>query len=276
MKLNKVNEFARYQIIVDKFKRKACLSNDYIYQEAADLITHDKLYEYCGENNAFLFVAKEGCYRLYYYLNDLAENCNFDVDENLVVEIIFRGNLGTPRDEIEYLTKCGFNINLRRDQYCGVYKDLKASRFTAGVTVAKASSLGEVDTACKLFNNSFDHYSGDYIANEVHESLYTGGAILIAKDLHGIFLGALHQTVERGVAWISHVAVVDNYRGHGVGQALLDTFIEQNANPDPDIKPKSRYMLWVQTQNAVAVGMYQKKGFKYMNKSTISMIKISE
>ena len=226
MKLNKVNEFARYQIIVDKFKRKACLSNDYIYQEAADLITHDKLYEYCGENNAFLFVAKEGCYRLYYYLNDLAENCNFDVDENLVVEIIFRGNLGTPRD--------------------------------------------------KLFNNSFDHYSGDYIANEVHESLYTGGAILIAKDLHGIFLGALHQTVERGVAWISHVAVVDNYRGHGVGQALLDTFIEQNANPDPDIKPKSRYMLWVQTQNAVAVGMYQKKGFKYMNKSTISMIKISE
>ena len=72
------------------------------------------------------------------------------------------------------------------------------------------------------------------------------------------------------------MAVVEKYRGQGVGQALLDTFVEWNSNIEPELKPKSRYMLWVQAQNAAAVGMYQKKGFKYMNKSTISMIKVSE
>ena len=269
MKLKKVNEFVRYQEIVDRYKRKGCLTNDYIYQEAADLIIHDKLYEYCGEQNAFLFVKKDECHRVYYYLNDLTELHPFDIDENLVIEIIFRGNLGVPQQELEYFTRCGFRFHLRRDQYCGVYKDLEVPRLIVGVTVSKASSLQEVATACELFNRSFDHYSGDYVAKEVYQSLFTGGSILVAKDLNGNFAGALHQTVERNVAWISHVAVVEAYRGQGVGQALMDTYIEQNR-----VDEKSRYMLWVQAQNEAAVSMYQKKGFKYMNKSTISMLKL--
>ena len=276
MKLSKVNEFNRYQAIVDQYKRKGCLSNDYIYTEAADLIFHDKLYEYCGINNAFLFVVKDKCLRVYYYLNDLNETCWFDIKEDLVTEIIFRGNLGTPNEEIEYLSKCGFSLNLRRDQYGGVYKDLQTPRLIKGVTIAKATTMDEVAFACELFNDSFDHYSGDYIAKEVFETLLADGAIIIAKDFQGNIAGALHQTVERGVAWISHVAVVEKYRGQGVGQALLDTFVEWNSNIEPELKSKSRYMLWVQAQNAAAVGMYQKKGFKYMNKSTISMIKVSE
>ncbi len=276
MKLSKVNELNRYQAIVGRYKRKGCLSNDFIYTEVADLIIHDKLYEYCGVSNAFLFVVKDKCLRVYYYLNNLNETYCFDIEEGLVAEIIFRGNMGTPNDEIEYLSKCGFRLNLRRDQYGGVYNDLQTPRLIKGVTVDKAKTLEEVAFACELFNNSFDYYSGDYLAKEVYESLYTGGAILIAKDFQGYIAGALHQTVERGVAWISHVAVVDYFRGQGVGQALLDTFVERNSNVDPQLKPKSRYMLWVQAQNTAAVGMYQKKGFKYMNKSTISMIKVSE
>ena len=269
MKLNKIKEFIRYQEIVDKYKRKGCLSNDYIYQEAADLIIHDRLYEYIGVNNAFLFVVKDECLRVYYYLNDLSELHTFDVDDNLVLEILFRGNMGTPNDELEYFSKCGFRLHLRRDQYCGVYKDLQLPGLIPCVSVQKAASIEEVEWACELFNHSFDHYSGDFIAKDVMMSFYTGGCIWIAKDLNGDFAGALHQTVERNVAWISHVAVVGDYRGHGVGKALLDVFVEQNK-----VDEKSRYMLWVQAQNEAAVNMYQKKGFKYLNKSTISMLKL--
>ena len=269
MKLSKVNEVVRYQEVADKYKRKGCLSNDYIYQEAADLIINDKLYEYTGVNNAFLFVEKDECLRVYYYLNDLSELYTFDIDENLVLEILFRGNMGTPNKELEYFSKCGFCLHLCRDQYCGVYKDLQTPRLIDRVTVHKAASIEEVEKACELFNRSFDHYSGDFIAKELIMSLYTGGCIWIAKDMNGHFAGALHQTVERNVVWISHVAVVEDYRGHGVGQALLDTFVEQNK-----VDEKSRYMLWVQTQNAAAVNMYKKKGFRYLNKSTISMLKL--
>ena len=269
MKLNKIKEFVRYQEIVDKYKLKGCLSNDYIYQEAADLIIHDRLFEYTGVNNAFLFVEKDECLRVYYYINDLSELHTFDLDENLVLEILFRGNIGTPNEELDYFSKCGFSFHLRRDQYCGVYKDLQRLGKIADVVVKRAAGIEEVVKACELFNHSFDHYSGDFIANKVMMSLYTCGSIWIAKDLKGNFVGALHQTVERNVAWISHVAVVEEYRGNGVGQALLDTFIEQNK-----VDGKSRYMLWVQTQNVAAVNMYQQKGFKYLNKSTISMLKL--
>ena len=86
--------------------------------------------------------------------------------------------------------------------------------------------------------------------------------------LRMVLIGALHQTFTGKTACISHVAVIPEGRGRHVGQVLLDTFIEKNMENE-----KHRYMLWVQHQNTVAVSMYQKKGFKYTFKSTISLIK---
>ena len=270
MKLKKVNEFVRYQEITNLYKRKGCLTNDYLYNDAAYLINQGRLLEFCGKNNAFLFVKKYDCLRVYYYLNDLTETYDFDLDENLVVEILFRGNHGIPVTDISFLTRCGFNEHLRRDQYCGIYKDLQTTNMAVGVFVQKAKDLEEIRMACDLFNNSFDRFSGDYIDKDLHESLYENGSIWVAKDSVGNFAGALHQTIENGVAWISHVSVLQAFRGRGVGQALLNRFVEQNHKDD-----KSRYMLWVQAKNEPAVRMYQKNGFKYIGKSTISMIKLN-
>lgn len=268
MNLKKVNEFGRYLEIVDSYKRKRCLTNDYLYNEVADLIVHDSLYECCGADNAFLFVKKDECFRLYYYLNNLAELHVFDVNENIVTEILFRGNLGTPDVEMDYLTKCGFKPLLRRDQFVGVYKDLVKPVLIQAVSVQKAKTLNDVTEACDLFNCTFDHFSGDYISEMMEQKLFADGNIWIARDANGHFAGALHQTIERGVAWISHVAVLPVYRKQGIGQALLDAFVEHN-----HVDEKSRYMLWVQAQNQPAIKMYQKKGFKYTNKSTMSMLK---
>ena len=128
MKLKEINEFSHYQRIVDSYKRKGYLTNDYLYNEVRELISQERLYECCGVNNAFLFVKKEECQRLYYYLNDLTEKHDFDLDENLVVEILFRGNIGTPDDEIEYLKKNGFDSFLRRDQYSAMQSQKKLKR----------------------------------------------------------------------------------------------------------------------------------------------------
>ena len=271
MKLVKVNELDRYQEIVAHYKQKSCLSNDYIYQKASDLINQGRLFEYCGEKNAFIFELKDDCMRLYYYLNDTQEGLDFNVDNNLVVEILFRGDHGLPEQELEYLSRCGFTLNLRRDQYSGMYKDLQVPGLIRNVFVHKARSIEEVNMAIDLFNRSFDHYSGDYIPIDMNQQLLSDGGILIAKDINGVFAGALHQSIDRNVAWISHVAVLEEFRGRGIGQALLDTFVEQNKSNE-----KSRYMLWVQAQNTAAVNMYQKKGFKFTNKSTISMIKLKD
>jgi ribosomal protein S18 acetylase RimI-like enzyme len=52
---------------------------------------------------------------------------------------------------------------------------------------------------------------------------------------------------------------------------LKRPYIKENMNNN-----KVRFSLWVQQQNQTAINMYQKKGFRYVNKSTISMLKLKK
>ena len=269
--LKKVESFSRYQEIVEHYGQRGCASNDYIQREATDLIAHDSLYEYCGERNGFLLVKKDGFWRVYFYLNDHNEILLLQ-GEVLETEILFRGNLGEPADVVAFLERCCFRRHLVRDQYAGIYKDLQPFRVNDEIVVQPAQTLAGVQGAFDLFNQSFDMYSGDYVSPEYYEGLLASGSVLLAWRRHeeeSRFVGALHQTVENNVAWVSHLAVKESARGQHVGQALLDAFVERNM-----VTEKSRYMLWVQHQNSVAVSLYEKKGFKYLGKSSLSMIKL--
>lgn len=269
--MKQVANISEYQAIVEKYGQKGVRSNDYIQKDASDLIARETLYADCYEKNVFLFVKKDVGMRVYYYINDLEELADFSQYSDLVTEILFRGDL--PQTEIEYFTRCGFRINLVRDQYAGMYKDLALNvTLVAGVVVEHADSIEQVKTACELFNASFDALSGDFIPKSSYQELFENESILIAWDLDRlIILGALHQVKEGPVNVIGHVAVKKEARGHGVGKALVDTFVEWNKNNENT--EKTRYQLWVQRQNEAAVKMYQNKGFKFINKSTISLIK---
>lgn len=269
--MKQVANISEYQAIVEKYGQKGVRSNDYIQKEAADLIAREILYADYYEKNAFLFVKKDVGMRVYYYINDLEELADFSQYKDLVTEILFRGEL--PQTEIEYFTKCGFRVNLVRDQYAGMYKDLALNvALVTGVVVELADNIEQVKTACELFNVSFDALSGDFIPESAYEGLLQTNSILIAWDVEKkTIYGALHQVKEGPVNVIGHVAVVKEARGHGAGKALVDTFVEWNKNTENT--EKTRYQLWVQRQNEAAVKMYKNKGFKYINKSTISLIK---
>ena len=269
--MKQLTNISEYNDIIRRYHRKGVLSNDYIQQSAQDLIWRGSLFADCYENNAFLFVKKDVGMRMYYYINDIEERADFSEYHDLVVEILFRVNL--PVDEMHYLGKCGYRLNVIRDQYSGVYEDLADNiSFVSGVLVEKAQSLIVVKEACELFNDSFDRLSGDFIAEREYIDLLDSGSILIAWNADGSsILGALHQVKEGSVNLIGHVAVKSEARGHGVGKALLDSFVEWNKNPEnPE---KTRYKLWVQRQNESAIRMYRSKGFKFINKSTVSLIK---
>ena len=268
MKASKIKSYSRYLEILEQYGQKDCATNDYIQREADNLIHQGLLYEICGKYNAFLLVQKHTCFRVYYYLNDHDEEMVLD-DGDYVIEILYRGEATFPRDEIEYFGKNGFRPNLKRDQYSGVYKDLKIGKLISpGIVIDYADSLQEVEDACMLFNSSFDNYSGDFISDKEFEALLENKQIIIAKNSKGGFLGALHQTIENRVAWISHVAVISEARGMGVGTGLMESFVQNNHVDD-----KTRYMLWVQRNNEPAVRMYQNAGFKFTGKTTFSMIK---
>ena len=266
-----MSDIQQYQSIVERYRVAGCLSNDYLQARAEGLIAEGRLFVDCHEQNAYVLEDKGNCYRMYYYLNNLKAPDAVDVvDKPVVVEILYRGGDHFPVAERDYLMALGFEEDLIRDQYAAVYKDLTPAIQTDSVNVREAEDLNEVAWACQLFNETFDPFSGDFIPEGEYEQLFDNGAILLAADNDGNLLGALHQTLERNVAWVSHVAVVPEVRGKHVGQALVDAFIERNHTTD-----KSRYMLWVQQQNEPAVAMYRKKGFQYLNKSTLSLIRKS-
>ena len=263
-----LTDLKQYRDIVESYNLKGCLSNDYLQTRAEGLIDRGLLQAEWSDNNAYLLESKDGFCRLYYYLNDLEAKDRIHFPGDVVAEILYRGEEHFPDAEVAFLERMGFKTNLVRDQYAAVYQDLAPAGEYKEVTVRPALDLGEVQWACRVFNDMFDHYSGDFIPEWQHEALLADECILMAVDFVGNRVGALHQTVERNVAWISHVAVVPAARGHHVGAALVDAFVERNHTSD-----KSRYMLWVQQQNTAAVAMYLKKGFRDLNKSTLSLIK---
>ena len=269
--MKKVDSFVQYKDIVDVYSKKGVFSNNYMQNEAADLIINNALFVDKYTNNVFFYVKKDVGMRLYYYINDLSEDSDFGAYRNLVIEILFRNNT-LPSEEIDYFLSKGFRKNVVRDQYSGIYKNLKkVVCLTPKIKIEVAQSISDVEKACLLFNSSFDALSGDYILEDkiVYEYLKNGQQILIAYDNDNMqFLGALHQDWNRGVNIIRHIAVEPSARGKGVGRALLDVFIERNHKSED-----TRYMLWVQQHNESAVNMYISKGFQYVNKSTISIIK---
>lgn len=266
--MKQISDAVEYNTIVEKYSRYGVLSNDYLHKEVRELTSNRMLYVDCYENNAFFFVLRDAGIRVYYYINDLNESVDFSKYENLVIEILFRNDI--PHNEMDFFLDKGFKKNLIRDQYSGLYKDMtidgdKQSQYHVGT----ADSYTEVQEACKLFNSTFDRLSGDYIPETMYKGLLDTGKILVVRDRtsHHL-LGALHQDKEGAVNILRHVAVVKQARGLGVGKAILNAFIENN-----HLDEKTRYMLWVQRQNEAAVNMYRHMGFKFLNKSTISLIK---
>lgn len=263
----KIETIEQYNHLVEHYRRNGSNTNDYLQKEVADLIIHHSLYALCGEDNAVLLVQKAGFYRLYYYINDFEELVELPKDE-YVTEILFRGD-NVPEMEVKWLEKVGFKKNLIRDQYAGRYCDFIKPSKQNSVLIQEASTLEEVKWACELFNSSFDKWSGDYISSTQYPVLFENGDILIAKDLHGNPLGATQRELKKGYIKWAHLAVIISARGMGVGTSLMDAFIEHNR-----VDEETRFMMWAQRQNTTAVKIYLRKGFKPLNKSTLSMIKL--
>ena len=264
----KIETFQQYKQLVERYNRKGRITNDYLQNEAADLIIHDSLFVVFGEDNAVLLVQKSGFQRLYYYINNLNEIIELPKNE-YVTEILFRGE-NAPETEVKWLESIGFRKNLIRDQYFAKYASLTQPVLITSLKTDIATEAEDVVWAINLFNSTFDKWSGDFIPQEAVPLLIQEKAILIARDLNDSRIGALHLEQKGGAMWLNHVAVIKEARGKGVGLGLVEHYLEQgHVNGD-----NSRYMLWVQRQNEPAVNLYKKKGFAPMNKSTLSMIKL--
>lgn len=268
MKMKKVSDVDEALRLIEQFQTKSTLSNCYLMaSELEKLVSAESLWYQSDGLNLFFLENKGNCYRVHYLLNDLGSNFESSVDMPLMLEILYKDKDGEPEDVVKYWGRHGFKRNLLRNNLSAKYSDIRLSANQSHADIRFAEGKKEGEFAQALFNNVFDPYSGDYLTSEDAEMLLDNRQILIAANGKN-FCGALHFYRVGKCAWIGHVAVDSDARGSGFGSALVSEFIRLNHDDE-----KSRYALWVQSQNKSAVAMYDRFGFKSTGKSSLSMIK---
>ena len=102
MKAIKITDISQVENIRDRYFIRNCLTNNYLMlDEYENLIREDRLYAICTQQNSCFLVKKDKCFRVYYYINDTAEQMLFDIFDDFVLEILYRGEKYYPVNEIK-------------------------------------------------------------------------------------------------------------------------------------------------------------------------------
>lgn len=263
--INHLNE------IVEKYFIRHTLTNSYVLiDEYKEYIQQQRLFYIANENNLILLIRKNGFYRLYYYINNINEHMLLDVSEPIVMEILYRGEKDVPHEAMKYWQNSGFKEHLTRDLMVASFQQLNMpSKVAEGVTLKHASTQEEITFTRDLLIKSLDAYTGDILTIEEVEQFAENKNIICAycEDKPA---GALQFEIKNKVVWLGHIVVDSGYRGKGIANELVRKYITDNAS-----QPNTRYHLWVIRNNEGAVHLYRKFGFKYGNRSTVSMLKRS-
>lgn len=262
--ITSINQWNELQ---EKYLQKNTLTNNYMQPtELEEYIENGKLLVAEGEKNLYLFLRKAKCLRLYYNLTDINEPLLIDKNEDYVSELIYRGGV-IPDVEVNYLKKNGFEQWAIRDLLSLNYKDIIPYTLQNDCEIRSAKNIEEIAEACKLFNDTFDRFSGDYIEESEYNSLLDGNNITLAIAEKGEIAGAVQHDCMKGTAWGRHLAIRPKFRGRFLGKDLYYDFIYRYNN-----KGVNRFMHWCISDNDRAMQMYEHMGFKKTGRSCISMI----
>lgn len=262
--ITSINQWNELQ---EKFQSKNTLTNNYMLPaEIEQHIRDGKLTVAEGEKNIYLYLRKATCLRLFYYVTDMSEPLTCDMGLDYVSEIIYRGMVA-PEVEINYLKNNGFRQGAIRDLLSLNFKDITPYTLQSGCAIRLANNIEEVADACRLFNETFDRFSGDFIEETEYSFLLEGNHITVAIAENGEIAGAVHHDRVKGTAWGRHLAIRPKFRGRSLGKDLYYDFIYRYNN-----EGVNRFMHWCVSDNDRAMQMYEHMGFKPAGRKCISMM----
>lgn len=271
--MQQINSLFRLDELFKQFFLKQTLTNNYILvQDYKQYIEEERLWFASEGGNAYFFLKKDGFFRLYYFLNEEGKSYSVPISLPIVLEILFRGNRKYPEQQVSFWESSSFKKHLRRDCYFLKASDaldlVEQDMSVPGFTVKKATSVQECHYAKRLIDAHLDTYTGDILSMGEIEHFASSGNIYIAYQ-NDSPCGILQSNLKNKVFWLDHIVVDESYRGMGISKVLIDYYLQQGI-----IKECSKFQLWVISDNLPAVNLYKKYQFRYLNKSTISMLKL--
>ena len=255
--------------LLETFMLSGTITNNYLLKdEYTRHIAMGNLFIDIDDHNAFIYLRRNGFYRVYYLINQEDQIFSFNSLQPLVLEILYRGEKNFPQNAKNFWELSGFQPHLSRDAYflkntsSNEILDLRPSQ------VIKAHSSEHISFTKRLIDEYLDLYTGDNLSLEQIEIFVSKGLVYLAF-VDGQMAGILQADHKNGIFWLGHLVVDPTFRGKGVAQKLLKYYLNEGV-----IAKCNQFQLWVIKDNEAAVGLYKKHGFNYLNKSSFSMLKM--
>lgn len=267
-----INSHQQLEDLLEAYSASFKWSNNYmlleelkVYLQAEKLFLLQKSME-----SLVLLVQRDSFYRLYYQTNLLEEIQSFAIDQAVVQELIYRGPKFYPQEEVEAWRQLGFEVHMGRDNYFLNSKGLVSADLEDSEDLSWVKPIeGEADLlkADEMIRTYLDRYTGDILSMEELRGFSADG------DLLGIYVenklaGLVQGEFKNKVYWLGHMVVDKDYRGQRLSTKLLKAYLLKGLSLNC-----LQFQLWVLRDNEPALGLYKKYGFKYLNKSTISLLK---
>ena len=267
-----INSHQQLEDLLEEFSASFKWSNNYmlleelkVYLQAEKLFLLQK-----SKQSLVLLVKRDSFYRLYYQTNLLEDIQSFAVDQAVVQELIYRGPKFYPQEEVEAWGQQGFEVHMGRDNYFLnskglVSSDLAYSDDLSGIKpIENEADLQKADVMIRTY---LDLYTGDILTRE-ELSAFSATGDLLGIYIENVLAGLVQGEYKNKVYWLGHMVVDKAYRGQRLSTKLLKAYLLKGLSLNC-----RQFQLWVLQDNEPAIGLYKKYGFKYLNKSTISLLK---
>lgn len=207
-------------------------------------------------------------YELYYYIKETSTSINISDDASFVMEIPYRGSKNFPSTIVDFFKSSGFVRHLNRDLLRLV--NPKESSLIISPKPIEYRILEDLNLAhfiCDSIQNTFDTFTGDILTiEEVCNFIKSKNFIGAYKD--GVLCGFLRFYVKNKVAWASHLIVLPQFRGEGIGNGLFCYYLKINSD-----EGLNNFQHWVVSDNLAALKLYDNLGYIATNKNSISLLK---
>ena len=267
-----INSHQQLEDLLEEFSASFKWSNNYMLLEELEVyLEAEKLFLLQKSMDSFvILVQRDSFFRLYYQTNKLEDIQTVEVNQAVVQELIYRGPRLYPEEELKIWTQQGFKIHKGRDNYFLNSKGLESSDLEDSEDLSGIKPIeNEPDLlkADEMIRTYLDHYTGDILSMEELLEYSVNGDLLgiyVENELAGIVQGEYKNKVY----WLGHMVVDEAYRRQRLSTKLLKAYLLKGLSLNC-----RQFQLWVVQDNEPALRLYKKYGFKYLNKSTISLLK---
>lgn len=228
-------------------------------------LTDGQLYYEATEAGVLFFRKKEAFFHLYYCVttkSGLHQLVTAHLPEaRLTTDII--GKPQATAGIVELFLAAGFVRRTQLQRYTRIHT--AESHFFQPSEDVTIATLKEADEIASLFNENFDPLAEQVPTAEEVKTLTKEKKVLMISD-GSVVKGFLARTFTGQTTVLNNFLVRPNYRGEKIGSKLLGHYIFE-------AKDAKRMTLWVKTDNATAIGMYENYGYKKEDMADCVLIK---